>query len=302
MKLLITGANGFLGKALLSYIEEKNIFSRNNIWLLSSKQLDGYNCILHHDYSFSENEIVKAGLTQIDCLLHMGSSVPKIKEEFGTGCAYKFATNVTNTAYLMRHLPSVPRKVVYISSVSVYKNLPFISEDTELQIQDMYGASKLMCEAFLMEDSKKKNYELQILRLGQLYGEGEETYSKIVSAFVQTAFAGKPIRLFGTGNELRTMLYIQDCAKYIVDSLFLEHTYDIINITGSESISVSGIAETIFDSLRLEKNIVIDSSRSNDSITYDPSRMNRVFAFSQTPYSVGIKNYCDYFLKNMGVM
>ena len=296
MNILITGANGFLGSSLLHCLVESKK-ADDCIWLLTSKQVQGFNCILHREYGFTKGDFYRAGLRQIDCLIHMGSAVPKTREEFGTESVYKYSRNVINTAYLMRNIPSTPKHVVYISSVSVYKDEQYISEETEYQIEDMYGASKLMCEAFLKVDSEKRGYRLHILRLGQLYGEGEETYSKIVSSFVKTALSDKPICIFGTGDEKRTMLHVEDCAKYILQSIELKELFSVVNVTGSKEITVKQIAELVFQSLGKETNIVFDRRKTGSSITYNTEKMEKVFDLCQKSYEEGIEDYCRYYLK-----
>ena len=300
MNILITGASGFLGSRLVTYLRTSGFTENHTLWALSSLPVNGCRTIRHLDYHFSAEDITKSGLHHIDCLIHMGSAVPKKREEFGIEYAYKFSTNIIHTAWLLDHLPSIPRKIIYISSVSVYKDDGYLSEKSELQSRDMYGASKLMCESYLTQKSEEMGFDLQILRLGQIYGEGEETYSKIVSSFVKQILAGIPITIYGSGNEIRTMLYVEDCVKYIAHAVGLDCGAGPVNIVGQYEITVRDIAAKIYDSLGISEKIVIQGNKTGTSVTYNSEKMNRYFDIKQIAYDEGIRNYCNYYMERYG--
>lgn len=300
MNILITGASGFLGTRLLSYLRTLGFTNDNRLWSLSSLPVNDCRFINHQNYHFSAADILKSGLDTIDCLIHMGSAVPKKREEFGTEYVYKFSTNIIHTAYLLDNLPTIPRKVLYISSVSVFKEGAYLSEKSGLQVNDMYGASKLMCESYLAQKSKEMGFNLQVLRLGQIYGEGEETYSKIVSSFVKQIIEGKPITIYGSGDEIRTMLYVEDCAKYIAKAIYLDGSSGPINIIGQYEITVRNIARMVYKYLDIPEKIIIRGEKTGTSVTYNPQKMNEYFDIKQITYDEGIKNYCKYYLEKFG--
>lgn len=299
MNILITGASGFIGNALLEYIKEHKIFKNDNIILLSSKLINGYECVLHKNYTFTKLDF---NGKNIDIVFHLGAAAPKSNTEFGTDYTYKFATNILNTAHLLENLPNIPKKFIFISSVSVYEDAELIKETTPLQTKDMYGASKLMCEAYLEKKSKEMGFILQILRLGQIYGEGEETYSKIVSFFVKQIANNEPITIFGTGDEKRSMLYVKDCAKCIIEAANLKEYIQPINIASNQSISVKHLLEKIYTIYTNKKNVediytFSKSQNSQKNITYDTSKMQKYLSLNETSYEDGLKQYIDYYIK-----
>jgi len=300
MNILITGANGFVGTAFLQYIKDNNLFAVDSIILLTSKAMPGYKYILHKDYTFSKNDFYEKNVDNIDIVFHFGSAVPKTRQEFGVEYTEKFASNLLNTAHLIENLPSVPKKVIFISSVSVYKDENKINEDTEIQVADMYGASKLMCEAYLQKKSRELGFVLQILRLGQIYGEGEETYSKIVSFFIKQAIKNEPITIFGTGNEKRSMLYVKDCSKAIFEASEFPKSIGPVNIAAQNSVTVKELIEIIYRICKKQPNIKQDTNKISQDVIYDVAKMKKYFKVTETPYEEGIKNYYNYYINRYG--
>ncbi|MBQ6515643.1 NAD(P)-dependent oxidoreductase [bacterium] len=300
MNILITGATGFVGTAFLQYINDNNLFSADNVILLTSKEISGYKCILHKNYTFTKNDFYENNINKVDIVFHLGASVPKTRKEFGVDYTEKFASNLLNTAHLLENLPSIPKKFIFISSVSVYQDKPEINEDTEIQVTDMYGASKLMCEAYLEKKSKELGFVLQILRLGQIYGEGEETYSKIVSFFVKQAIKNEPITIFGTGNEKRSMLYVKDCAKAIFEASEFDKSIGVVNIAAQNSVTVKELAEIVYKICKKQPDMKYDTNKISQDVIYDVAKMKKHFKITETPYEEGIKNYYNYYINRYG--
>ena len=246
MNILITGATGFVGSALLNFIKDNNLFSNDRIILLTSKKISGYECDLHKNYTFNKSDFIDKGINQIDIVFHLGAATPKTRAEYDFEFAYKFAMNVKNTIHLYENLPNVPKKFIFISSTDVYSRSNIISEKTPYDTSNMYSCSKLMCESYLQNVSKRDNFILQILRLGQIYGEGEETYSKIVSFFVKQVMEDKLINIFGTGYETRSMLYVKDCVRCIVKAGEFKESIEPCNIASSQSITVKELVSLIY--------------------------------------------------------
>ena len=296
MNILITGASGFLGLNFLNYIKENNLFKNDEILLLSSKEIDGYNCLLHNNYTFNKEDFKKNCFSKIDVLFHLGASTPKSRDEFKIDYAYKFALNVKNTIHLYENLPNIPEKIVFISSVSVYKDAPVIDENTEISTSDMYGASKIMCEKYLETMSKKDDFTLQILRLGQIYGPGEEIYSKIVSGFVKMVLNNELITIYGDGSDKRSLLNVKDCCKCIYDTHLLDKYISPVNIASSQAITINNIIDSIYSITGNEKNIQYKPSKISNSVVYLTKKMNTYFNIEEKNIYDGIKEYYEYYI------
>jgi len=302
MNILITGATGFVGKTLLRKIAEESDFAKDNIILLSGTNIDGYVCINHNGYTFTKQDFINQGIDGVDVVIHLGSAVPRTKADYLPENEFKFIMNVRNTIHLYENLPSVPQKVIYISSVDVYQGIyqsngNIISEETPLAADTMYAASKIMCEKYLDEKSKTDGFVLQILRLGQIYGNGEEIYSKIVSSFVRQIENDQQIKIFSDGSEFRSQLLVDDCCECILKAVFLEKSIGTVNLVSDQAVSIKDIVLKIYTALEKEPNIVFGNASPGRSNRFDNTKMKQVFGITETPLENGIRAYADYYRK-----
>ena len=295
MKVLLTGATGFIGGHFLEYITP--IYGRENIVLLSSRPVAGYACVLHKGYSFTKEDFLENGADFFDVVYHLGGAVPKTKSENAIGNIAALADNVLCAKHLLDNLPCVPKKIVFASTVSVYKDEgKTISESSPYAEKDLYGISKLMAESVFERAAKERGFVLQILRLGQIYGEGEEVYEKIVSSFLKRLMAGEPIKIWGDGNALRSNLYVKDVAKYIYEASLLGSYKGPVNICSSRSASLRELFE-ICSSL-VPGDVSYDPTKTAGDVVYDTKRMREFFPdIKEMPLEEGVKNLCEYLKK-----
>lgn len=298
MKVLVTGSTGFIGGHFLDYITP--IYGKENIVLLSSRAVEGYHCVLHEGYSFTKEDFLENGVGAVDIVYHLGGAVPKNKKENSPDNIVALKDNVVCAKHLIDNLPCVPKKVIFASTVSVYKGGSVTSEASEYSESDLYGISKLMAEAFFDDEARKKGFVLQILRLGQIYGEGEEAYEKIVSSFLKRLMAGEPIKIWGDGSALRSNLYVKDAARFLYQASLFENSKGPVDICSSNPASLKRLFE-ICSSL-VPGSAVYDPAKKVDDIVYDTKRMRELFLdINETPLEEGVKNLYEYLAaKNVG--
>jgi nucleoside-diphosphate-sugar epimerase len=217
--LLITGASGFIGKSILKYIE-KHFCDKYHVVLLSSAKNDRFSTILpysmplHNNYTFTKNDFLDKGIKNIDIVLHMGAFTPKSSSEAND--ILKSNQNVCNTQHLLYNLPNTPKKLIYLSTIDVYgKANEIINEETLTKPLTMYGWSKLYSEKMVEAWASSNNIVFQILRVGHIYGRGEEAYKKIIPETIRRIKNNENPRVFGLGEEKRAFLHVDDVCTYI---------------------------------------------------------------------------------------
>lgn len=298
MNILITGASGFVGKTLLRKIASNSLFSNAKIVLLTGEKIDGYTCILHKNYTFEKSDFAKAGVDKIDVVIHLGSAVPRTRDDYRIENGYKFMTNVRNTVHLYENLPNIPEKFVFISSIDVYKNDgEVISEQTPLTSETLYAASKIMCEQYLTEKAKADGFVLQILRFGQIYGIGEEVYSKIVSSFVRQIENGRQIKIFGDGKEFRSQLLVDDCCDCVLKAVSFNESKGSVNLVSDQAVRIKDLVMTIYQIAGKTPDVVFGDAPAGRSNRFDNTKMKTLFKMTETPLEEGIRAYVNYYRK-----
>ena len=212
MKILLTGATGFLGKII-----SKNLSMTHEIVKLSRTASD-FNVSLDKEIvNFKES---------FDLVIHSAGkahSIPKTeieKKEF-------YDANVKGTLNLLTGLEvsGVPKQFVFISSVSVYgQEEGFnIVEDSLLAAKDAYGLSKIEAEALLQKWCAQHNVVCTILRLPLLVGENPPGNLGAMHRGIAKGYYFN----IGGGIAQKSMVLAEDVANFIPKIATRGGTYNL---------------------------------------------------------------------------
>ncbi len=239
--ILITGASGFIGKHLLKFLTAK--YGRENIVALTSQPIENVQCVLHNNYRFEDDIFVKHGFENIETIIHAGSYTPKNGNEINN--IHLSNSNISTTELLIgAHLPNL-KKVIYLSAIDVYNSASIITEQSVESPVSMYAYSKLYIEKMLQNWAIQEKKVVQILRIGHVYGPGEEAYTKLIPETFRKILLNQDLAIWGSGEELRSFIYIDDLVKSITKSIEYTENLGVINVVGSQPISILNLVEKI---------------------------------------------------------
>lgn len=108
------------------------------------------------------------------------------------------------------------RKFIFASSGAPAGEVtPPIHEEIVPKPVSPYGASKLAGEAYCSCYSRTFGIETVALRFGNVYGELSGRKDSVVAKFIRLAMEGKPLEIYGDGNQTRDFIYINDLIQAI---------------------------------------------------------------------------------------
>ncbi|WP_267405593.1 MULTISPECIES: NAD(P)-dependent oxidoreductase [unclassified Chryseobacterium] len=292
--LLLTGASGFIGKHLLALLIEK--YGGDNILCLTSQPISECKYLLHNNYQFEDDFFIKNGFQDIETIIHAGAFTPKKGSEANN--IQLSNSNISSTYKLLNAALPRLKKFIYLSTLDVYDNDKIISESTLEKPTSLYGHSKLYSEKMVESWGKEQNKSVQILRIGHVYGPGEEAYQKIIPATINNILSEKPVQIWGSGEELRSFIYIKDIVEAIVGSIDLEDV-GVINLVGNRSISIEDLVNTI--QLISNQEVAIEKipvEKKGRDFVFDSSKMNTYLLQKETSLEEGLKEEFEYMKKN----
>lgn len=217
MKILLTGANGFLGK----YI--KNELQQNYTLKTLSKSNADYNINLNEvdNINFNEN---------FELVIHAAGkahTTPSNQKDSD----YIFEVNVKGTINLLEGLrvSGLPKKFFFISSVSVYGLTEgiLINENTPLSATDAYGKSKIEAENIIIDWCNKYNIKYTILRLPLIIGKNPPGNLNAMKSAILHGYYFNIDR----GMAKKSMVLASDIAKYIISSSEVGGIYNLTDGT-----------------------------------------------------------------------
>jgi nucleoside-diphosphate-sugar epimerase len=291
--ILLTGASGFIGSALLQAFKEK--YGYNNVVALTTKPIDGYRCLQHNNYDFEEDYFIKNGFESIEIIVHAGAFIPKDAKE--TNAIEKCNQNIASTFKLISSKLPLLKKIIFLSTVDVYKDSKKqISELSEVKPQTLYAASKLYCESMINTWAAQNDIESVILRIGHVFGPGEQKYKKLIPEMMRNIIHGNELTIFGTGKDIRSFIYIDDVTNAIVSSLDDRIMGSTINVVSDIPITIRQVVDTIIKTTG--KNIIpkkIASSHQKRVLIFDNSIMKKHLYSPKMLFVEGIKKEWEAF-------
>lgn len=295
-KVLMTGSTGFIGKRILNVLTRADDV---DLTLITSHKVAGYKCLLHRNWKLSEKSISE----KFDCLVLLGGVTPKGKN---TDKEEHYIKNISSTINVLDALKQLPPRVIFVSSVSVYEDCNIeISEDSQLTTQSLYGLSKIVSEKYLKCKCRERGARLTILRLGPVYGPGEEIYNKIVGSFIKQAVNYGKICINSDGREKRNLIFVDDVARLIIALILSENIKDIgiVNVVSPNSISVFELATEIVNNCIIKPDIYIANAKEGRSDLYSANKIMEIYKLLNlqfTSYEDGIAYTYSYF-KEQGI-
>lgn len=289
--ILLTGVSGFIGKHLLSALIKE--YGAEQVLALTSKPITECPYLLHDDYTFENNYFVKSGYDSIQTVIHAGAFTPKNWSQANEWA--KCNSNIVNTGKLLSaHLPNL-KKFIYLSTLDVYGNDDIITEKTPLEPVSLYGASKLYGEKMISYWAEENKKICQLLRLGHVYGPGEESYQKIIPITIQKLLKNQPLQIWGNGNEIRSFIYINDIVKAILQSLKFEISIGVTNLVGEQQITIRALIEKLAKLSEHDAQIeIVPSNAKGRDFVFNNSRMKQFLLSSEISLDEGLIQEWEY--------
>lgn len=242
--LLITGANGFIGQHL-SRIAVQKLSQTYKVVLLVSRapQYPIADFILHKNYTLTRQDFKNAGIPSIHAVIHLGAAMA-----YSADSANLIARNqdsIRTLKHLIEQLPSIPEKFLLASTIDVYTNPTGATEESPVSPRNEYAKAKLCAEAIVAEWSSSKGIVHQVLRIGHVFGAGEERFTKLIPNLIRAIKRHEIPELVTTGEELRAFIHVRDCSKLILAALNLNSPMGSINIASDIQRQVREVAKIL---------------------------------------------------------
>jgi nucleoside-diphosphate-sugar epimerase len=203
--ILVTGANGFIGRNLCVFLKDKGYFVRGAL----RNNLSGFSGVDEYVRAGDINQSAawQQALVGVDTVVHLAARVHIINDPAADPFEAFRIVNVLGTERLARMAAKAGvKRFIFISSVKVNgegSQLPYTEKDIPGP-QDAYGVSKREAEDLLVRIAAETGLQTIILRLPLVYGPGVKANFKNL---IKIAGSGLPLPFKGINNR-RSFIYL----------------------------------------------------------------------------------------------
>jgi UDP-glucose 4-epimerase len=251
-RVLVTGGAGFIGSHLVELLAEDNL-----VTVLDDLSVG---CVENLAGAASEVRVIQADVTdpqavapvvgEAEVVFHL--AVVCLRDSIGDPIR-SLQVNDLGTLHVLQAARDAPdlERLVYISSSEIYGTGAdgLMAEDHVTRPMTPYAASKLAGEAMTLAFQRTYGLHTMVVRPFNAYGPRAHltgTSGELIPRMAARAMAGRPLVVFGDGDQSRDFTWVGDTVRGIAMAAACDILVgDVVNIARGEGVSVLRIAELI---------------------------------------------------------
>lgn len=252
--VVVTGAAGFIGRWVVAELLDRGYHVRG-VDDLSNGSRDNVAAFDTERFELTTGDI--SDPTELDgvfdddteACIHLAAEID-VQESLDDPDSH-FETNVVGTKHVLEACHRTDTRLGLVGTCMVYDVADAdesIDESHPTKPASPYAGTKLAAEN--LAESYYHGYDLPVvtLRPFNTYGPFQQTgmAGGVVSIFVSRDLRGEPLKIFGDGTQSRDLLYVTDCARFIVDGTFCDDAVgEVVNAGTGRDISINELADLV---------------------------------------------------------
>lgn len=316
MTILVTGGAGFIGSNFIFYLLKK--YPANRIVCLDkltyAGNLSTLSCVLEErNFRFVRLDICdREGVFRLfeeerpDIVVNFAAESHVDRSILDPGIFLQ--TNILGTATLMDACRKFGiRRFHQVSTDEVYGDLPltrpdlFFTEETPLHTSSPYSASKASADLLVLAYHRTYSLPVTISRCSNNYGPYQFP-EKLIPLTIVNALDEKPLPVYGTGENVRDWLYVEDHCKAIDLILHKGREGEVYNVGGHNERKNIDIVRLICRTIgKSESLITYVADRKGHDMRYaiDPTKIHTELGWlPETKFEDGIQKTIQWYLNN----
>ncbi len=267
MKILVTGGAGFIGSHIVEYFQGKaEVRVLDNLRTGYRENLAGL------DVEFMEGDIldrqaVRKAVEGVDYVFHLAAiiSVPESMES-PIECV---KLNAEGTLIVLEEAAAAGvKKLCFSTSAAIYGDNPEMPKRENMlpEPKSPYAITKLDGEYYCDMFTREGKLQTACLRYFNVFGPRQDpgsAYAAAIPIFTARAVQGKPMTIFGDGEQTRDFIYVKDIVAanvYMAENDFT----GVYNVAYGNCISINRLVDRIKETVGSESEAIHAPERAGD--------------------------------------
>ena len=272
-RVLVTGGCGFIGSHLVDKLVDLGYLVRVFDNLSSSKlaNIEGHLDSGKVEFvmgDIREPRLIRPALAGVDYVFHLAAQISVPLSVIDPSLT--FDVNVSGTVHLLRLCYQIGvKKLIFSSSCAVYGD-PYGLPVVEIEPNDPispYAESKMAAEHFALGFFKTGLLKTVVLRFFNVFGPRQplNDYSGVITKYIDNSLQGKPLLVYGEGNQTRDFICVYDVVDALVSCMKNQKANgEVFNIGSGKPTKIQYLANTIIELTKSKSKIKNKPERKGD--------------------------------------
>ena len=313
MRTLVTGAAGFIGSNFVRRVSDRSLQGISSVIALDALTYAGVFKNLEQveaweKYSFvhgdiRDSKLISSLIQSVDAVINFAAE-SHVDRSIQSSAEF-VSTNMAGVQVLLDTIKSSGRKIrfVQVSTDEVYGSIDEGSwdENCPLLPNSPYSASKAGGELLARSYNRTHGMDVVITRCSNNYGT-HHFPEKLIPLFITNLIEGKKVPVYGTGENVRDWLHVDDHCRGIYQVLMNGRSGEVYNIGGGRELTNNEITFLILDAMGAdESSIEYVEDRKGHDLRYsvDWTKINRELGYEpQVKFEDGLRETIQWYRDN----
>ena len=251
MRILVTGGAGFIGSHLCERLldEGHDVLCLDNFF--TGRRANINKLLDNHRFELIRHDVIEPILLEVDQIYNLACPASPIHYQYNPVKTVK--TSVMGMINMLGLAKRVRARILQASTSEVYGD-PLIHPQREeywgnvnpIGLRSCYDEGKRIAETLMMDYHRQNRVDTRIARIFNTYGPRMlEHDGRVVSNFIVQALRGKPLTLYGSGEQTRSFCYVDDLVEALIRLMNVDDVHEPVNLGNPGEFTIKQLADEV---------------------------------------------------------